>query len=225
MQVMGLATRIFWPNTGASLGELVAWHPREASSAKRHEQMTDFDEQAAMAAYAAGDDRAFDALFDAFAPRLLAFLRRGFADASIADDLLQVPFQRVHAARASYHRGSPVRPWLFTIAARVRIDELRRRYRIPPMASDDALDSVPAGPSTEPTFEQDNRARLVREAVDALPESQRTVVHLHRFENLTFAQIAAVLNVKEGAIRVRAFRAYEVLRARLRPLVQSEVES
>lgn len=222
---MGLATRTLWPNTGASLGELVACRPREASRAEHPQLMTDFDEQAAMTAYAAGDDRAFDALFDAFAPRLLAFLRRGFADASIADDLLQVTFQRVHAARASYRPGSPVRPWLFTIAARVRIDELRRRYRIPPMANDEALDSVPASATAEPSFEQDDRARLVREAVDALPESQRTVVHLHRFENLTFAQIAAVLNVKEGAIRVRAFRAYEVLRTRLRPLVQSEVES
>jgi RNA polymerase sigma factor (sigma-70 family) len=186
--------------------------------------MTSLDEQAVMAAYAAGDDRAFDSLFDAFAPRLLAFLRRGFADASIAEDLLQVTFQRVHASRASYRKGAPVRPWLFTIAARVRIDELRRRYRVPPMASDDELDRIEAAEMSAPTRDQDDRARLVREAVEALPESQRMVVHLHRFEGLTFAQIASILNVKEGAVRVRAFRAYEVLRARLRPLMQAEVE-
>jgi len=187
--------------------------------------MTSFDEQAVMASYASGNDRAFDALFDAFAPRLLAFLRRGFGDASVAEDLLQVTFQRVHASRTSYREGSPVRPWLFTIAARVRIDELRRRYRIPPMSSDDALDHVQGEEMTEPARDQEDRARQVREAVEALPESQRVVVHLHRFEGLTFAQIAEVLGVKEGAVRVRAFRAYEVLRERLRPLVQAEAES
>ncbi len=189
--------------------------------------MTGIDEQAVMAAYAAGDDRAFDALFDAFAPRLLGFLRRGFADGSIAEDLLQVTFQRVHASRASYRTGAPVRPWLFTIAARVRIDELRRRYRVPAMASDEELDRIPTtegAEMAEPAQDRDDRARLVREAVEALPESQRMVVHLHRFEGLTFAQIATALNLKEGAVRVRAFRAYEALRERLRPLVQAEVE-
>lgn len=186
--------------------------------------MNDLYEQQLMGRYASGDDRAFDALFDAFAPRLLVFLRRGFGDASIAEDLLQVTFQRVHASRASYRSGSPVRPWLFTIAARVRIDELRRRYRVPAMADEEALDHVAMAEPSEPVRDQDDRARAVRQAVDALPESQRVVVHLHRFEGLTFGQIAEVLGVKEGAVRVRAFRAYEVLRERLRPLVQAEVE-
>lgn len=184
--------------------------------------MTSFDDQGLMASYAAGDDSAFDRLFDAFAPRLLGFLRRGFSDPTVADDLLQVTFQRVHASRASYRPGSPVRPWLFTIAARVRIDELRRRYRIPPMGSDDELDRVQGVEMAEPQRDQEDRARAVREAVEALPESQRTVVHLHRFEELTFAQIAEVLGVNEGAVRVRACRAYKALREQLAPLVQTE---
>jgi len=184
--------------------------------------INDQDEQALMARYASGDDRAFDALFDAFAPRLMVFLRRGFGDASVAEDLLQLTFQRVHASRASYRPDSPVRPWLFTIAARVRIDELRRRYRVPPMADEEALDHLVAAEPIEAARDMEDRARAVRDAVDSLPESQRVVVHLHRFEGLTFSQIANVLGVKEGAVRVRAFRAYETLRERLRPLVQAE---
>jgi len=58
----------------------------------------------------------------------------------------------------------------------------------------------------------------VRRALDALPESQRAVVHLHRYEGLTFAQVAAVLGTSEVAVRGRAFRAYGQLRKQLADL-------
>jgi RNA polymerase sigma-70 factor (ECF subfamily) len=57
----------------------------------------------------------------------------------------------------------------------------------------------------------------VRAAIKRLPESQRVVVHLHRYEELTFEQIADVLGTTPGAVRVRASRAYERLREDLRP--------
>jgi RNA polymerase sigma-70 factor (ECF subfamily) len=62
-------------------------------------------------------------------------------------------------------------------------------------------------------------ADAVRRAVDALPESQRVVIHLNRFEGLTFAEIARVLGTTEGAIKLRAFRAYGTLRQALAPAV------
>jgi RNA polymerase sigma factor (sigma-70 family) len=184
--------------------------------------MTPQEEQAVMVAYTSGDERAFDLLFDAFAGRLRAFFRRSFPDPSVADDLLQITFQRVHAARASFKPDLAVRPWLFTIAARVRIDELRRRYRLSRFASDEDIDRLPNVESAMPDPDAEQRSRAVRDAIAALPSSQRVVIHLHRFEGLTFAEIARALGMKEGAVRVRAFRAYETLREKLRPLVVGE---
>lgn len=186
------------------------------------------DEQRLMAAYVAGDQAAFGALFDALAPRLLSFFQRAVADRALAEDLLQLTFERVHAARERYHLGSPVRPWLFTIAARVRIDELRRRYRLPSTGDDSELDRVAdTGAATDAEQQLDQHARdlRVREAIDALPASQRVVVHLHRFEGMTFGEIGRVLGVQEGAVRLRAFRAYERLRTLLLPLLREEEES
>mgnify|MGYP003351064651 CR=1 FL=1 len=63
------------------------------------------------------------------------------------------------------------------------------------------------------------RRQVPKQTIDAmekLPEAQRVVVHLHRFEGLTFGEIAKVLGANESAVRVRAFRAYEVLRNALR---------
>jgi RNA polymerase sigma factor (sigma-70 family) len=63
----------------------------------------------------------------------------------------------------------------------------------------------------------ESRADAVRAAIQRLPESQRVVVHLHRYEELTFEQIAEALGTTPGAVRVRASRAYERLRGELRP--------
>ncbi|HEX5659562.1 MAG TPA: sigma-70 family RNA polymerase sigma factor [Polyangiales bacterium] len=176
-----------------------------------------------MAAYVDGDQAAFSQLFAATAPRLLSFFLRAVPDRALAEDLLQRTFERVHAARHRYQRGAPVRPWLFTIAAHVRVDELRRRYRLPGALDDADLDALPdSAAAHDEQPDQSDRDARVRAAIDALPASQRVVVHLHRFEGMTFGEIGAVLGAKEGAVRIRAFRAYETLRNALAPLMEGE---
>lgn len=198
--------------------------PRGPERARHTQPMEQqLDEQALMAAYAGGDERAFQPLFRLLAPRLLAFFRRSVADASLCDDLLQTTFVQLHAARARYRIGAPVRPWVFTIAARVRIDELRRRQRRPRAAGDDEIERLEAESDPQEgglSLDQQARVHSVRDALDALPESHRMVIHLHRFENLSFAEIGEVLGISAGAARIRAFRAYAILRERLRPLME-----
>src|SRR2546423_15203840 len=75
---------------------------------------------------AAGDLRAFELLFERWAPRLHAFFRRSLGSAVDADDLLQLPFLRVHRARRRFQAQWPLGSWLFAIAARLRQGELRR---------------------------------------------------------------------------------------------------
>jgi RNA polymerase sigma-70 factor (ECF subfamily) len=64
----------------------------------------------------------------------------------------------------------------------------------------------------------------VRTAIDRLPEAQRAVVYLHRYEGMTFDEIAAVLSTTPGAARTRASRAYDTLRKELRDLVAERHE-
>jgi len=92
-----------------------------------------------MSAYVAGDARAFEQLFARLAPRVHAFFLRSFRDAAVADDLLQVTFMKVHKARERYDQDLRVAPWVFTVAARVRLDELRKRLRLPEDADEEAL--------------------------------------------------------------------------------------
>ena len=87
------------------------------------------NEEALMEAYVAGDPGAFQRLFRALAPSLHAFFARTVGDGSAAEDLLQTTFLKLHGARGSWRRGERLRPWVFTIAARVRVDWLRRNGR------------------------------------------------------------------------------------------------
>jgi RNA polymerase sigma-70 factor (ECF subfamily) len=189
--------------------------------------ITETDE-ALMQSYVAGQARAFDALFSRYAARLHAFFSRSFRSGAVADDLVQTTFLKVHAARGSYDPALPVRPWLFGIAARVRVDELRRRYRAAERASDEELGelTLPTEVSPDRWPEANEEAERVRAAIDGLPEAQRIVVLLHRFEGLTFAEIAEALSadgpkLTEVAVRVRAFRAFASLRERLADLVEA----
>ena len=167
-----------------------------------------------MSAYVAGDARAFEQLFARLGPRVHAFFLRSFRDSSVADDLLQVTFMKVHKARDQYDQGLRVAPWVFTVAARVRLDELRKRLRLPEDADEEALARADAQAYRDPPPDTD-LVDAVRAALEKLPESQRTVIHLHRYEGMTFPEIAKVLGTTAGAIKLRAFRGYETLRKEL----------
>jgi RNA polymerase sigma-70 factor (ECF subfamily) len=185
----------------------------------------DVGDESLMARYLAGDNQAFGRLFTRLAPRVYGFFMRSFGEATLAEELVQATFLHMHRSRATYRVGLPVRPWLFTIAARVRRDELRRRYRLKEDCDEEAL--VRAETARAMTAARDDgdrqreRTARVRQAIDQLPESQRVVVQLHRFEGLTFAQIAEILGTTALAVRARAFRAYETLRLELADLVQA----
>lgn len=214
------------PWAGARASSLVVQRRSAGTGVSATASASASDEEL-MSAYVAGDARAFELLFARFAPRVHAFFARTFRSGAVADDLLQTTFLKLHAARASWAQDRPVRPWLFGIAARVRIDELRRRYRKAEVG-DEALEAMslppPEGGGHDAWPEANEAAERVRRAVDALPEGQRVVVLLHRFEGMTFGEIATTLSggggkaISEVAVRVRAFRAYEALRTALADL-------
>jgi RNA polymerase sigma-70 factor (ECF subfamily) len=186
-----------------------------------HQEAT---EEALMEAYVAGDPAAFRRLFRLLAPSVLAFFKRTVGDGVAAEDLLQTTFLKLHGARGSWRHGERLRPWLFTIAARARVDWLRRsgkRGNEEELDGDSLEDPAPAGQPGVLAMEKE-RAERVRRALDRLPEPQREVVHLHRFEGLGFAEIGKALGITEGAAKLRAFRAYAQLRTLLADLVSEE---
>ena len=174
-----------------------------------------------MEAYVAGDAEAFERLFRSLAPAIHGFFARSFGRGAVAEDLTQTTFLKIHAARGTWRSEDRLRPWAFAIAARVRVDWLRREGRERDL-DDDAAELAPApGPGDAgDALAAQEQADRVRAALERLPEPQRVVVHLHRLEGLTFAEIGRVLGISEGAAKLRAFRAYAALRELLADLVE-----
>lgn len=176
----------------------------------------------AMLRYADGDARGFEVVYAALAPVVGACQRRWVGDAALAEDLTQETFLRVHRARTRYQPGAPVGPWVLTIARRLSIDALRRRgTRGERLSGDGTLPEIPVE-AVEPLDaachapeSPEALMAALRTAVEALPESLRAVVALHKLEGLPLAEVAARLGIREGAARVRAHRGY----ARLRQLL------
>lgn len=174
-----------------------------------------------MGRYADGDSAAFRELHQKLAPRLRSFLLRLSASPSVADDLVQETFFRMHRARGTFAEGAAVVPWSYAIARNVHIDHARaKRAKDPSPAS---LEDLPEGrepraaASAAPDAELTAKEMLdiVRATLAKLPDAHREAFVLVRFEGLSIADAARVLDVSEANVKVRAFRAYEAFRAAL----------
>lgn len=180
--------------------------------------MDESELNAAMDRYACGDGKAFRALHAALFPRILAFLTRLTGSTTLADDLAQETFLRMHRARSTFARGGAVLPWAYAIARNVHIDHtrskrLRSEERLP---SDPGLEPPdPGGSDAEDLAIASQMARTVERVLAQLPPAQREAFVLIRYEGLSVSDAAAVLGATETAVKLRAFRAYEALRAEL----------
>jgi len=173
----------------------------------------------AMDRYAEGDDGAFEQLARGLTPRLLAFLLRLSGSRELAEDLTQETLLRIHRARGSFARGSAVVPWAFAIGRNCFISHARaKKTRLSRSALDVTTIEVAAGPdvNAEATLAARQSAAIVGRTLAAMPVTNREAFVLIRYEGMSVAAAAQLVGVSEGALKLRAFRAYEMLRAALK---------
>jgi len=190
--------------------------------------MDEAELNAAMDRYACGDESAFTAMHQALYPRLYAYLVRMSGSPALADDLLQETFLRMHRARATFAAGGAVLPWAYAIARNVHIDhtrsaKLRSTERLPSDPGPEAIDHANA--DGEATAIAAEAARVVEAVLARLPAAQREAFILIRYEGLSVQDAAGVLGATQAAVKLRAFRAYEALRAALEEFRTHRVES
>ncbi len=157
-----------------------------------------------------GDAEAYRALLDDLGPEVHGFLRRWIAEAHDVDDAYQETFIALHRARHTYQPSRPIEPWLFAIARNIAVDFARRRRTR-------SLHEVQlaAAPEHVVEGERDLRAQL-EQALRRLSPRQREAFEMLQIQGLTVAEAAARAGTTTGALKVRAHRAYVVLRALFR---------
>ncbi|MEM1274306.1 MAG: sigma-70 family RNA polymerase sigma factor [Pseudomonadota bacterium] len=156
------------------------------------------------------DQTAFADLFRHFAPRVKAFLIRGGADETMAEECMQDVMTTLwRKARLYDPARASVATWIFTVARNRKIDLLRKYARPEP-------EDLPWGPEEEPdqievvALKQDGK-RLA-EALGVLPEKQRVLIERAYFGEMTHAEIADETGLPLGTIKSRIRLALERLR-------------
>jgi len=159
-----------------------------------------------------GERDAFDALIRRWAQPLRRHVARVAGDAHSADELVQDIWLRVLQGIGRLQDPGKFRPWLFGIAHRRLMDELRGRYAAHATESDESLQQVPAA-TADP--DRDLLARELDRGLARLPATERDVLSLFYLEELPLAEIAQVLAVPVGTVKSRLFRARQLLREQL----------
>lgn len=160
-----------------------------------------------------GDLECLGELFVRFHQPILSFVHRMLGDAAAAENVAQEVFLRVMRHADKYNPQQAVRPWLYTIAANLCRDHRGRQGKRP--ASELSVDpeSPVEGPLEQLATRED--CARVKQAVAELPEIYREIVVMRMYEQLPYAEIAAVLEIREGTARSRMEYALHRLRKAL----------
>jgi len=161
---------------------------------------------------AEGDARAIRTLYDRYAPRVYAVVRRIAADDDLAQDYAQEAWIRAIRALPTFRGDARFSTWLHRIAVNAALQSLRKaetRTRREGPAPED----VPVAPAHADSL---LRKRLER-ALDGLPEGMRQVLILHDVEGYTHDEIGDVLGVTSGTSKSQLFKA----RAKMREMLAS----
>ena len=157
-----------------------------------------------------GDSRAVRALYERYAPRVYAVVRRIAGDDDLAQDYAQEAWIRAIRALPTFRGDARFSTWLHRIAVNAALQALRRadtrKRREAPMP-----EAVPVAPSNRDALLQ---GRL-EEALDRLPNGMRQVLILHDVEGYTHEEIGEVLGVASGTSKSQLFKARAKMRALL----------
>jgi RNA polymerase sigma-70 factor (ECF subfamily) len=171
----------------------------------------------------AGDAQAFERLVQQETPRLYRVILRIVHDEDEARSVLQETFLQAYKRLHTFRRESKLTTWLYAIGINQARSAQRKARRLQSLTEQD-LDRM------QPNFadgmhaeqygawnpqklaEQAERKRIVHEAIQQLPPDYRTVVMLRDIEELSTEEVAQMLDISNGAVRVRLHRARHALR-------------
>jgi len=180
-----------------------------------------------------GDTAAFAVLVDKYKQPVMNLAYRMLRDATEAEDLAQVVFVQVFKSAHRYEVSSKFSTWLFTIARNLCLNEIRRRSRHPvesmeathPAQEDQApqqFEDVKTASPPESLLHGELEEKI-EQAVAGLPENQRLAILLCREDELSYEEIARVLDCSVSATKSLIHRGRETLKQQLKPYLQTGV--
>ena len=165
-------------------------------------------DEALMLEFHKGSQQAFEELFRRYRGPLYGFFRRRLNGDKHAEDLAQETFLAVIRTSSRYEPRASVRTYLYAIAMNLLAVERRKQFR----------ESPPGEIEPEAATQKDSDAVLwIRQALERLDDSEREILMLREYEQLSYAEIAELLKIPVNTVRSRLFRSRIALKTYLAP--------
>lgn len=185
------------------------------------------DEAALLQGLKNGDEWAFEALVRAFGARMLSVARRIVGNEEDARDVVQSAYLSAFRAVGAFEGSAQLSTWLHRIVVNTALMRLRSRRRKPEESIDALLPAFKADGHYLERFSSDylpadallerkQSRRIVRDAIEQLPEPYRTVLVLRDIEEMSTQEVAEALEITTSAVKVRLHRARQALFTLLR---------
>jgi RNA polymerase sigma-70 factor, ECF subfamily len=177
---------------------------------------------------ARGDTAAFEELVERHQTLVLGTVARMLGSNSDVEDIAQQVFVRVWRSAPRYQPRAKFTTWLLKITRNLVFNEMRRtkRHAHVPVQAEPEAEEIPLKDETTPEPDAALLERELQQAIEKaivdLPEAQRMAVVLRRYEDLSYEDIAEVLNLSVPAVKSVLFRARTELRARLANYLKGE---
>ena len=172
------------------------------------------DETELISKFKKGDKSAFRQLVEKYQDPVINASYRFLRNKEEAEEISQEVFLKVYLSASSYQPKTKFSTWLFKIVVNSCLNKLRDKKKFPTLPLEE---DSPAPIENQPdkTLERQELLRLVKEAIDSLPENQKTVIILKQYEEFSYQDIAKILDCSVSAVESRLFRAKESLKKKL----------
>src|SRR6266404_7505558 len=222
MSSLAIQTGMFIP---VATGKVEA-NPKMAAGQMLYDSLTDAE---VMLRVGSDDEAAYEFLVVKYHRPMIAFMYRMCRNQALAEELAQEVFLRVYRSRKGYAAEAKFTTWLYRIATNLAVNHARdhkveRSGKVvsldePDEESGTTLDVADPTLNVEQNILRRERLQAIKKHVMALPEKQRAAVLMHKYQGMDYREIADVLKLSESATKSLLFRAYEMLRDRLKEFV------
>ena len=177
----------------------------------------------------AGDQQAYQQLVDKYQRALHFHILKLVRNRDVVDDLVQEAFLKAFDCLNSYNRQYAFSTWIYRIATNHTIDYLRKK-KLSTLSIDEPVQGKDGDMQMELTDEAAStdreiivkqRRKMVRDAVEALPEKYRLVVRMRHMQEMSYEEIAEELGLPLGTVKAHIFRARELLNKHLKHRIKA----
>lgn len=156
-----------------------------------------------------GEVRSLKTLFEEYSPSVFSYLLRLSGDRALAQDLTSETFYKAILAIDGFRGDASVKTWLLRIARNLYLRRTQREQRSTSLETmqDGGANFITHQPSPEDEVIQQEHDQAIQQALLALSEDDRTILLLTSQENMVYREIANVLEISVGAVKVRIHRA------------------